>query len=295
MEKKYKILITGSKGQLGNELQILKEKYHWGELYFHDIDTLDITDSEKLNRFFEINKPDIIVNCAAYTAVDKAEEEREKAFLINSQAVKNLVEASKIFNSYIIHISTDYVFDGLKNTPYIEDDAANPLSTYGKSKLEGELHLKDYSSYIILRTSWLYSSFGNNIVKTIRRLGKERSELKFVFDQVGSPTYAYDLADAIYKIIDVIIENNFDKEYSGIYHFSDEGVCSWYDFACTVIEMSNFSCKVLPIETIEYPTPAKRPAFSVFNKNKIKNTFGVEINWWKDSLKQCIKILEAKE
>jgi dTDP-4-dehydrorhamnose reductase len=285
-----KVLVTGSNGQLGNEIRVLSNSFPDLEFMFHDVDTLDITNKEFLFTFFEKNKPNYVINCAAYTAVDKAETDIEKAYLINSKAVKNLLDASTSIGAKFVHTSTDYVFDGKKNTPYTEDDPENPIQLYGKSKLEGELQLQNSKNAIIIRTAWLYSTFGNNIVKTIRKFGVERDVLKFVFDQVGSPTYAADLADAILKIVDQSAKN---KEFiSGIYHYSNEGVCSWYDFATEVVLLSKLKCKVLPIQTFEYPTPATRPVYSVFNKSKIKNTFGIEIPWWKESLSRCIAAMD---
>jgi dTDP-4-dehydrorhamnose reductase len=286
-----KVLVTGCFGQLGSEIKVIANSFSNLNFLFHDVDTLDITSKTSLIDFFKVNKPNYIINCAAYTAVDKAESEIEKAYLINSTAVANLVEACKTTGSKIIHISTDYVFDGKKNTPYNEDDAVNPISLYGKSKLEGELQLKNYRDVLIIRTAWLYSTFGNNIVKTIRKYGAERDVLKFIFDQVGSPTYAADLADAIIQIVDQCVKNP-EMFIPGIYHYSNEGACSWYDFASEVVAQSKLSCKVLPIEAYEYPTPATRPVYSVFNKAKIKKTFGIDIPWWKDSLSRCIKAMK---
>ncbi len=284
----YTILITGSKGQLGNEIQQLAKKFPDYNFIFHDIDTLDVVDLKQLEHFYITHRPAITINCAAYTAVDKAESEPEKAYLINADAVNNLCQMAEENNSWLIHISTDYVFDGMHNIPYKESDYTNPLSVYGKSKLAGEQLIADYEKAIIIRTSWLYSTFGNNIVKTIMRLATEREQIRFVYDQIGSPTYAADLANAITKIISVIFEDLNNTEISGIYHFANEGACSWYDFASTIIEIKNLKCSVEPIETWEYPTPAKRPAYSVLNKNKIKTTFGIDIPWWKKSLEQCL-------
>jgi dTDP-4-dehydrorhamnose reductase len=280
------ILVTGSNGQLGNELKVLASSLTQATFLFHDVDTLDITNFEALSTFFKENKPSVIVNCAAYTAVDKAESEIEKAFLLNDKAVENIKIIASKYSCKIIHISTDYVFDGYGNVPIKEDDTTNPISIYGKSKFAGEKHLALSPDAIIIRTAWLYSSFGNNFVKTMIRLGKEKNEIKVVFDQIGSPTYAADLAQIIIEILNQTNAGNFKP---GIYHFSNEGACSWYDFASEIIFLNNLNCKVYPIETCEYPTPAKRPAFSVFNKTKIKKTFLVTIPWWKDSLKVCIE------
>lgn len=282
------ILITGSKGQLGSELQVLSTAFSQFAFHFHDVDTLDITDIQSLRNCFLKVKPDYIINCAAYTAVDKAESDIEKAFLINDTAVANIVLISKEFNTKIIHVSTDYVFDGNAYIPYVETNSTNPVSVYGKSKLKGEEHLINNQNAMTIRTSWLYSSFGNNFVKTMLKYGKERGELKVVFDQVGSPTYAADLAKAILQIISKTNENK-NLFIPGIYHYSNEGVCSWYDFACEIISQAGIICKIKPVETIEYPTPTKRPAYSVLNKNKIKNTFAIDIPWWKDGLTRCLQ------
>jgi dTDP-4-dehydrorhamnose reductase len=285
-----KILITGSNGQLGSELNTLASSLVGFNFLFHDVDTLDITDLKSLTGFFKEHKPGYIINCAAYTAVDKAETDIEKAYLINDNALENLAKVAIQFNARIIHISTDYVFDGINHRPYIETDLTNPASVYGKSKLAGEKHLENLTNAIIIRTAWLYSSFGNNFVKTVIRLGKERQELRMICDQVGTPTYAADLANAIVQILKKSVGHQ-DGFVPGIYHYSDEGACSWYDFASEIISQSNLSCKVSPIGTKDYPTPAKRPPYSVFNKSKIKETFGIEIPWWKDSLKVCLDII----
>lgn len=281
-----KILVTGSNGQLGNEIKELSSSYSGLDFIFHDVDTLDITDLSALKKLFEVEKPSFVLNCAAYTTVDKAESEFDKALLINGNAVSNLAEAAKISNAKIIHISTDYVFDGTSNIPYKESDPVNPVSAYGKSKLAGEKSLDGNPNALIIRTAWLYSSYGNNFLKTMIRLGKERSQLNVVFDQVGSPTYAADLAKAI---LDIVIAEKF---VPGVYHYSNEGVCSWFDFAHEIMKLQSFSCKVLPVESHEFPTPTKRPAFSVLNKNKIKNTFGVVVPYWKDSLIECLRKIE---
>jgi dTDP-4-dehydrorhamnose reductase len=284
------ILVTGSNGQLGNELKVLASSLSQAKFLFHDVDTLDITNFESLSLFFKENKPAVIVNCAAYTAVDRAESEVEKAFLINDKAVENIKIIACKYACKIIHISTDYVFDGNRNVPYKEDDTTNPLSIYGKSKLAGEKHLAMLPNAIIIRTAWLYSSFGNNFVKTMIRLGKEKKEIKVVFDQIGSPTYAADLSQVIIEILKQTNDTNFKP---GIYHFSNEGACSWFDFASEIMFQSKLNCKVYPIETHEYPTPVKRPAFSVFNKAKIKKVYNITIPWWKDSLKVCLEKINS--
>jgi len=285
-----KILVTGSNGQLGSEIRAMASVMPRFNFLFHDVDTLDITDLKSLTAFFEKHRPNYIVNCAAFTAVDKAETDIEKAYLINDKAVENLAKIAIQFNARIIHGSTDYVFDGINHRPYIETDATNPVSVYGKSKLAGERHLEKLENAIIIRTAWLYSSFGNNFAKTVIHLGKERQELRMICDQVGTPTYAADLSNAIVQIIIKSVENT-NGFIPGIYHYSNEGACSWYDFASEIISQCDISCKVFPIETKDYPTPAIRPPYSVFNKSKIKTTFDIEIPWWKDSLKICLKLL----
>jgi dTDP-4-dehydrorhamnose reductase len=283
-----KILVTGGNGQLGSELKVLSERFD-AEFIFTDKEELDITNADAVNEFISSTKPDFVINGAAYTAVDKAESDKETAFSINANAVGNIAAACRNYNSKLIQVSTDFVFDGTKSTPYKEDDATNPLSVYGKSKLQGEqLCLQNNPDAIIIRTSWLYSSFGNNFVKTMLRLSSERKELKVIFDQTGTPTYARDLAQTILHVI----SHEKVKATSGIFHFSNQGVCSWFDFAKAIVELSGNDCKVLPIETFEYPTPATRPHYSVLNKRKITGTFGLEIPYWRTSLIECIKLLK---
>ncbi len=282
---KQSVLVTGSNGQLGNELQILAGEQSNLTFLFKDLD-LNITDYEALEDFFATNKIDWVINCAAYTAVDKAEEEREKAWLINAEGPKNLSKISAKHNARFIHISTDYVFSGQTWLPYRENDQVSPTSFYGKSKLEGEsLTLTENPDAVIIRTAWLYSQFGNNFVKTMRKYGAERGMLRVVFDQIGSPTWAADLAKAILQGIEKNIR-------PGIYHFSNEGVCSWYDFAKAIIELSKIDCKVTPITTDKYPLPAPRPHYSVFNKEKISEELGLDIPHWRSSLIECIALLE---
>jgi len=284
------ILITGSNGQLGNEMRLISGSYsNRYDFIFTDVEELDITNIDDLNNFFSGTKIDFIVNCAAYTAVDKAEDDVELCYKINCFAVENLAKIARQLNIKIIHISTDYVFNGKNYLPYTETMPVNPVSVYGKSKLEGEQILqKICADSVIIRTSWLYSSFGNNFVKTMLRLGKERETLNVVFDQIGTPTYAADLAAAIMQIID------FEKFIGGIYHFSNEGAVSWYDFTKAIHRIAGIStCKVLPIESKDYPVRTPRPFFSVLNKSKIKQTFKIEIPYWEDSLRVCIgKILK---
>ena len=284
------ILVTGSAGQLGSELKNLSRSYSGYEFLFTDIDTLDITKAEVVKEFIESNKPDWIINCAAYNLVDKAESEPDAALAINCTAVRNIAESIKGTECRFIHVSTDYVFDGQINTPYNEEIQPNPLSAYGKSKLEGEKAALIHNGSMIIRTSWLYSSYGNNFVKTIMKRGAESESLKVVFDQTGTPTYASDLAEAIMHIISKVIRNQTAYN-AGIYHFSDEGVCSWYDFATEIISESGLSTKILPILSKDYPVKARRPVYSVLDKTKIKETYSMDIPHWRESLKRCIKLL----
>ena len=281
------ILVTGSKGQVGSELQALADDYEY-DFYFTDRDSLDITDTNQIEAFVNKNKIDIIINAAAYTAVDKAEEDEVNADKVNHLAVKNLAEVAKEHDIKLIHISTDYVFDGKNYKPYNEDDATNPNGVYGATKLAGEQAMQTINpnNSIIIRTSWVYSSFGANFVKTMLRLGKERDELGVIFDQVGTPTYAKDLAQVIFAIIPTINNENVE-----IYHYANEGVLSWYDFAKEIMRMAKLDCQIDPIETKEYPTPAKRPHYSLLNKAKIKKEFGITIPYWKDSLDECLRTL----
>ena len=263
------ILVTGANGQLGNEIKsIIKKDDKIFEkpvnFVFTDIDTLDLSNTIFLKKYFEDHSFEYIINCAAYTNVDLAEKEKEKAFQVNSICVKNIVDSIKNKKARFIHVSTDYVFDGKSNIPYTEEMKTNPQSVYGKSKLEGEKNALRFGNTIIIRTSWLYSSFGNNFAKTIHRLCKEKSELNVIFDQIGTPTYANDLAKAIIDIIQQsVINNNF---VPGIYHYSNEGVCSWYDFAKIITEKSYSNCTINPIESKDYPSVVKRPFYSVLNK-----------------------------
>ncbi len=279
-------LVVGALGQLGTEIHnILQDK-----ATYVDINELDITNEEAVKKYLTDNDFEVVINCSAYTAVDKAEDEPEKCELVNYQGVANLAKYAKS----LIHVSTDYVFDGSQNVPYIEADTVNPISVYGKTKLKGELAIKEYAKKsIIIRTAWLYSPYGNNFVKTMIKLGKTRDELKVIFDQSGTPTYAKDLAKAIVSILE---SDKFKTtaEMNEIYHFSNEGVCSWYDFAVSIMEYSNLSCKVIPIETFEYPTKAVRPQYSVLNKKKIKQDFGITIPHWQTSLKECITRLSEE-
>jgi dTDP-4-dehydrorhamnose reductase len=282
------ILVTGAKGQLGSCLKDIHFNYPSYKFYFTDYEELDICSEESINEFLDKHNISSIVNCAAYTAVDKAETEQEKAYNLNANAPKLLsIQASKR-NIHLIHISTDYVFDNSKNTPISPlDKATNPKSVYGKTKLEGEKNIQAFAnSYTIIRTAWLYSEYGNNFVKTMIRLGSERENLNVVYDQIGSPTYAKDLAKAIMEAI--IKSNPSTKE---ILHYSNEGVCSWYDFAKKIMELKNLSCKVNPILSKDYPAPAERPVYSVLDKDSTKKYLGVSVPHWEDSLKECLTFL----
>jgi dTDP-4-dehydrorhamnose reductase len=285
------ILITGAKGQLGSELKEVSKNFYGYDFIFTDIDSLDITSLEKISEFIKKSKPDWIINCAAYTLVDKAEVEPDQALLINGTAVKNITEAIRGSECRFIHISSDYVYDGSLNVPYNENITANPLSAYGRSKLAGEKYALLHNGSMIIRTAWLYSSFGNNFVKTILRNAAEKESLKVVFDQTGTPTYAADLAGAIMNIISGVIRNQIAMN-SGIYNYSNEGVCSWYDFAREIIKESGLTCRVLPVLTKDYPQAAKRPVYSVLDKSKIKENYGLSIPHWRDSLIKCLKLLK---
>ena len=284
-----KILITGAYGQLGNELKVLSKNYPNWEFIFTDVDSLDITDEDQVKGYFADNNFKLVINCAAYTAVDKAESDFETAQKVNARAPKLLAKYSKAVRARFIHVSTDYVFAGDAHLPYQETDAVAPNGAYGKTKLEGEQNCQaENPETVIIRTAWLYSTFGNNFVKTMLRLGKERGELGVVFDQVGSPTNAADLAAAILKVAES------EEFVPGIYHYSNEGVASWYDFALAIFELSGVNCKVKPVLSENFPTPVKRPAYSVLNKAKIKGTYNLEVPYWRDSLKICIKHLERE-
>lgn len=285
----YKILITGANGQLGYELQQLLSKNNNYKLFFTDIDSLDITDYDAVNDFFNNIKLDFVINAAAYTAVDKSEIENDTAKKVNVTAVKNLALCAKNYNTKMIHISTDYVYDGNKSSPYIETDLANPLGFYGYSKLLGEREMVNIApTGVILRTSWLYSTHGNNFVKTIiNKASEDNQNLQVVYDQIGTPTYAGDLADCI----DLLIKN-FDFNDVEIFHFSDEGVASWYDFAYAILKIIKVDKKIIPIETHQIQQIAKRPKYSVMSKNKIKSTLNINIPHWCDSLNDMINHLK---
>ncbi len=282
-------IVIGSNGQLGSEIKALSEGLPI-DFKFYDFPEIDITNRAMLLEIIKNDAPKVIVNCAAYTAVDKAETEKDAAFTVNATGVKNLAEVAEAVGAWLIHVSTDYVFDGTSHLPYVETDSTNPQSVYGETKLQGEKNATSYSKGIVIRTAWLYSTFGNNFVKTMLRLGNERESLNVVFDQIGTPTYAHDLAAAILAVADRANATN-DTALAGIYHYSNEGVCSWYDFTHEIFDLEKISCKLSPIESKSYPTPAKRPHFSVLNKQKIKATFGIEVPYWKDSLVECLNKL----
>lgn len=285
------ILITGAKGQLGNELKVVSKSFYGYHFIFTDIDTLDLTNPEQTTAFIKKSRPDWIVNCAAYNLVDKAESEPETAMLVNGTAVKNITEVIKGSECKFIHISSDYVYDGQSNVPYNEYSPVAPLSAYGRSKLAGEKYTMLHQGSMIIRTSWLYSSFGNNFVKTILKNGKEKEALTVVSDQIGNPTYAADLAEAIMSIISGVIRNQIALN-AGIYNYSNEGVCSWYDFATEIIKDAGLNCKVLPVLTRDYISVARRPAYSVMDKSKIKDNYNLVIPHWRTSLLKCMKLLK---
>ncbi len=297
------ILITGSNGQLGQELQKLVHDQEYDlpqtNFYFTDKNSLDITKEQILREFVEVNAIDTIINCAAYTSVDNAEEDQDRADKINRGAAKILAELSSEKNILLIHISTDYVFGGNGHIPFCENDPVDPLGVYGKTKLAGEKEIQRINpdQAIIIRTSWLYSSFGHNFLKTMLKLGQGKKEINVVYDQVGTPTYARDLAKAILSILEQkqASKKSDPSESVSVYHFSNEGNCSWYDFAQSIFELSNIECKVNPISTEEYPTLAKRPRYSILNKEKIKEAYHIQIPYWRDSLKSCIETLDAKK
>lgn len=282
------ILVTGCNGQLGNEIQLLEREYPQHQWYNTDVQELDITDVNAIRQFVLEHQIDGIINCAAYTAVDKAEEQEELCTKLNAEAPAYLASAVGSRGGWMIQISTDYVFDGTSHVPYVEDDDTCPNSVYGRTKLVGELNVQKLcEKSMIIRTAWLYSTFGNNFVKTMIRLGKERSELGVIFDQIGTPTYAHDLAHVIMTVVRKGI-------IPGVYHFTNEGVISWYDFAKAIHRIAGIkTCHVKPLHTAEYPTPARRPHYSVLDKTKIKKVYGIEIPYWEESLRDCLeKIVE---
>jgi dTDP-4-dehydrorhamnose reductase len=278
------ILITGCNGQLGSEIRLLEDNYPQYTFFNTDKDELDITNQLAVDDFVNRNEIDGIVNCAAYTAVDKAETDQKLCTALNTEAPVYMAAAIEKRGGWMIHVSTDYVFNGKKHTPYVETDTPCPDSVYGSTKLAGEFGVSKFcKKTMIVRTAWLYSGFGNNFVKTMMRLGREKAELGVVFDQIGTPTYARDLAVAIFTAIEKGVT-------PGVYHFSNEGVCSWYDFTKAIHRIAGITtCNVKPLHTSEYPTPATRPSYSVLDKTKIKETYGIEIPYWENSLEECIK------
>lgn len=285
------ILVTGSKGQLGSEIKALHQAYHAHTFFFTDVEELDICNKEAVNKYVVQHDIQAIINCAAYTAVDKAESEKDLADRINHLAVKNLAEIAREKKARMIHFSTDYVFDGKGYQPYPTDHPAQPVNMYGETKLNGENAMRAVNpeNSVIIRTSWVYSAFGNNFVKTMLRLGEERQELNVICDQIGVPTYAGDLAKFI---LDHTLEDNHNEVVT--YHYTNEGVCSWYDFAKEIMELGGIRCTVNPIPTSSYPTPAKRPFYSLMDKTSLKEDFQTEIAYWKDSLKECIALLSDR-
>lgn len=281
-----KVLVTGAHGQVGTELNFLSSLLETHSFTFVGKTDLNIADAQEVSNLLTKQKFDVVINCAAYTAVDKAESENELAFKVNAEGAGNLAKSCKLSGAKFVHISTDFIFDGTLARPLLESDSTNPLSVYGASKLEGEKQvIQNNPDALIIRSSWVYSSFGNNFVKTILKLCKERESLNIIFDQIGTPTYARDLADVILKIV-------MNEEWKpGIYNYSNEGAASWYDFAVAIRDIAGLKTKILPIETHQYPTPAVRPKYSVLNKEKIKETFGLEIPYWRSSLEKCIALL----
>lgn len=282
------ILVTGANGQLGNEIARLTSLYANSQFHFTDVKELDLSSAESVNDYFEKHTFDVIINCAAYTAVDKAEDDYDLCRVINAQAVGYLAKAAQRTGAKFVHVSTDYVFDGKNYKPYTETDPILPVSVYGKTKAEGEaIALGLCEQTLVIRTSWLYSGFGNNFVKTMLRLGQERNRLNVVADQIGTPTYAADLAQAILQIV------HGNLFVAGIFHYSNEGVCSWYDFTKAIHRMAGITtCEVMPIRSEQYPTRAERPFYSVLDKTKIKTTYGLMIPHWEESLERCIECLK---
>jgi len=296
------ILITGASGQLGNEFKYISEIYGNYNFIFNDKNAMDITNLNKVKEFFAGNKIDFIINTAAYTAVDKAESESQLAYEVNTVGPRNLAIISKETNAKLIHISTNYVFDGEKAEPYCEENDTNPLSVYGETKRDGENEVfNNTDTAIVIRLSWLYSQWinlecGKNFVKTILKLGKEKKELNIVYDQLGTPVYAGDVATSIMRIINEWGNKlELDLKKSQIFHYSNDGVSSWYDFAKAIAEFANIDCKINPIETKDYPVSAKRPKNSILSTTKIKRCFGIKIPYWRDSLKLCLKLIKENE
>ena len=283
-----KVLVTGSNGQLGSEIRDLYTNYENIEFVFKDLPELDISDADSVNSLIIDKKINAVINCAAYTAVDKAEENIEIAETVNSKGVSNIVESLKKVNGKLIHISTDYVFDGNNSQPYKESDPVSPIGIYGKTKRAGELAvINSKIDAIVIRTSWLYSAFGNNFLKTMLQLGRDNESLNVISDQIGTPTYAKNLAKACLDILLISDSERISKK-GKIYHYSNKGLASWYDFAVLIMDLAKLNCKVNPILTKDYSTLAKRPHYSVLSKEKIKTDFNIDVPHWKDSLKECI-------
>lgn len=286
------ILVTGSEGQVGQELKYWSSQFPAFSFTYIDVKDLDITDGPAVKAFFAENDIDVCINCAAYTAVDKAEEFPTIAKKVNAEGVQHLADACQLNQAKLIQLSTDYVYHNNQNTPFVESDTTNPQGVYAQTKLEGDL-IALSAGAMVIRTSWVYSSYGNNFVKTMLRLGRDRDELGIIFDQIGTPTYARDLAQAILTIVEKCqTDKSIASSFSAIYHYSNEGVTSWYDFANAIFQLKDISVSVKPIETVQYPTPAKRPPFSVLNKRLIKKTFNIQIPYWRDSLTACLNLLD---
>ncbi len=281
------VLVTGANGQLGAALRNISDRFDGFRFYFTDVDTLDICDKSQVGDYMKSHGISCVVNCAAYTAVDKAEDDEEACMRINCDAVRNIGEIAALLGARVVHVSTDYVFDGCATHPYRESDTTNPASVYGRTKLAGEQALlSSCEDSVIIRTAWLYSETGTNFVKTMLRLGTERDMLGVVADQRGTPTYAGDLADVIKAILTA------GSFVPGVYHYTNEGACTWYDFAVKIFELANVKCEVNPLTTAEYPTRAKRPVYSILDKSKIKETYGIRIPAWEDSLSKCLQHLQ---
>ena len=284
------VLVTGANGQLGQSIQFIANQYPNIQFIYTDYQELDITNFESCLTVFAKYKPQFCINTAAYTAVDKAESESDKAHLINAVGPENLAKVCKEYNTILLHISTDFIFDGASTQPYLESDIPNPQSVYGQTKLDGELAVqKNWEKHFIIRTSWVYSQFANNFMKTMLRLASERDNLSVVNDQIGTPTNAVDLAEVL--IVIIVSSFKFQVSSFGIYNFSNEGQCSWYDFANEIFHQKGIKIDLKPIPTSAYPTPAKRPAYSVLDKTKIKSTFDIKINDWQTSLRVCLNLL----
>ncbi|MBO1922997.1 dTDP-4-dehydrorhamnose reductase [Thiomicrorhabdus sp. 6S3-12] len=300
------VLVAGKSGQLGQSIHKIASAYPQFEFIFTGREELDFSSAESMTTFFRDKHFDVIINCIAYTSVDQAESDPALADQVNHLAVKKLAELAKAQCAFLIHVSTDYVFNGQNFKPYIENNPVDPLGVYGHSKLKGERAVQAVNPHgCIIRTSWLYSEFGNNFVKTMLRLGQARDSLDVIFDQVGSPTYAEDLARMILRVAHVIVvearqsiqleDDSCNQRLVDVYHFSNEGVCSWYDFAKAIFELSGTQCSVMPIETKDYPVPATRPHYSVMNKAKIKQAFALDIPYWRDSLRSCLNQIEQND